>query len=133
MSSSHIAKEAHTGFAASSAYDAHRPSYPTEAVSQLLTALNVAHLEGATIADLAAGTGKLTELLAARPEKYNIIAVEPHDGMREQLEKKQLEGLTLLNGTAEDMSEITDESLDAIAVAQVNVNPRAAHPTLTSA
>ena len=133
MSSSRIAKEAQSGFAESFAYDAHRPSYPTEAVSQLLTALNVADLEGATIADLAAGTGKLTELLAARPEKYNIIAVEPHDGMREQLEKKQLAGLTLINGTAEDMSEITDESLDAITVAQVSVKLRALHPRLTPA
>jgi ubiquinone/menaquinone biosynthesis C-methylase UbiE len=121
MSSSRIAQEAHAGFAASSAYDKHRPSYPSEAVSQLLSAANVADVEGATIADLAAGTGKFTELLAARPEKYNIIAVEPHDGMREQLVKKKVPGLTVLNGTAEDMSEIADESLDALFVAQVSL------------
>lgn len=121
MDSSRIAPEAHTGFAASSAYDAHRPSYPTEAVSQLLSALNVTDVEGATIADLAAGTGKFTELLAARPEKYEIIAIEPHEGMREQLVKKQIQGLRVLNGTAEDMSEIVDESLDALVVAQVSL------------
>lgn len=118
MSSSRIAPEAHTGFAASSAYDAHRPSYPAEAVSQILSALSIADVEGATLADLAAGTGKFTELLAARPEKYKIIAIEPHDGMREQLEKKKLQGVTVVRGTAEDMSEIADESVDALVVAQ---------------
>jgi ubiquinone/menaquinone biosynthesis C-methylase UbiE len=121
MADTRIAPEAHTGFAASSAYDAHRPSYPPDAVSQLLSALKVVHVEGATIADLAAGTGKFTELLAARPEKYKIIAVEPHNDMREQLLKKGIHGLTVLNGTAEDMAEIADESLDAIVVAQVSL------------
>jgi ubiquinone/menaquinone biosynthesis C-methylase UbiE len=121
MGSSRIAPEAHTGFAASSAYDAHRPSYPAEAVSQLLSALKVADVEGATVADLAAGTGKFTELLAARPEKYKVIAVEPHKGMREQLVKKQIQGLKVLNGAAEDMSEIADESVDALVVAQVSL------------
>jgi ubiquinone/menaquinone biosynthesis C-methylase UbiE len=122
---SRIAQEAHTGFAASSAYDTYRPSYPAEAVSQLLSALRVAGVAGTTIADLAAGTGKFTELLAARPEQYKIIAVEPHDGMREQLEKKNLRGLTVLNGTTDDMSDIADGSLDALVVAQVS--PTFAH------
>jgi predicted methyltransferase len=119
--SSRIAQEAHTGFAASSAYDTYRPSYPAEAVSQLLSALKVAGVAGATIADLAAGTGKFTELLAVRPEHYKIIAIEPHDGMREQLEKKKLRGVIVLNGTAENMSEIADGSLDALVVAQVSL------------
>ena len=121
MSSFRIAPEAHTGFAASSAYDEHRPSYPDEAVSQLLSALNIADVEGATIADLAAGTGKFTEILAARPENYKIIAVEPHDDMRKQLERKKLQGLNVLNGTAEDMSAIANRSLDALVVAQVSM------------
>jgi SAM-dependent methyltransferase len=121
MDSSRIAAEAYTGFAASSDYDAHRPSYPAEAVSQLLSALNVVDVKGARIADLAAGTGKLTELLAARPENYEIIAIEPHDAMREELVKKGLQGVTVLNGTAEDMSEIADGSLDALVVAQVRL------------
>jgi hypothetical protein len=41
--------------------------------------------------------------------------------MREQLVKKKVPGLTVLNGTAEDMSEIADESLDALFVAQVSL------------
>lgn len=121
MNSPRIAAEACTGFAASSDYDAHRPSYPAEAVSQLLSALNVVDVKGARIGDLAAGTGKFTELLAARPENYEIIAIEPHDAMREELVKKGLQGVTVLNGTAEDMSEIADGSLDALVVAQVRL------------
>jgi ubiquinone/menaquinone biosynthesis C-methylase UbiE len=121
MADTRIAAEAHTGFAASSAYDAYRPSYPADAVSRLLSALKVVNVEGATIADLAAGTGKLTELLAVRLEKYKIIAIEPHDDMREQLVKKSIKGLTVLNGTAEDMPEVADESLDALIVAQVSL------------
>ena len=41
--------------------------------------------------------------------------------MREQLEKKKLQGLIVLNGTADDMSEIADGSLDALVVAQVSL------------
>ena len=93
----------------------------------MLTALNVADLQGATIADLAAGTGKFTELLVARPEDYKIIAIEPHDGMREQLENKRLPNLTVLNGTAEDMSEMADGSCDALVVAQVSLQLEACH------
>ncbi len=119
MSHSALAHEAQVGFAAASTYDAHRPSYPPEAVNQLLTALNVAEVKGATVADLAAGTGKFTELLAKRPESYKVIAIEPHEGMREQLESKKLNGLTVAEGTAEDMSEIADGSLDALVAAQV--------------
>jgi hypothetical protein len=61
---------------------------------------------------LAAGTGKFIEHLAARLENFKIIAVEPHDIMREELIKKRLQGVTVLNGTAEDMSEIADGSLE---------------------
>jgi ubiquinone/menaquinone biosynthesis C-methylase UbiE len=45
------------------------------------------------MADLTAGTGKFTELLAARPEHYSIAAIEPHEGMRNVLDKKSLRGL----------------------------------------
>jgi len=113
-----IAEEAQKGFAASSAYDAYRPSYPPEAVSKLLSALSVAGVQGAAVADLAAGTGKFTELLVARPEKFNVLAIEPHDGMRQELERKNLRGLKVVVGTAENMAEVATESLDALVVAQ---------------
>ena len=115
-----LAKEAQSGFAASTAYDAHRPSYPPEAISQLLSALKVADVEGATVADLAAGTGKFTELLALRPEKYNLIGIEPLDGMRSELERKKINGLRVVNGTAENMPGIKEESVDALIASQVS-------------
>lgn len=120
MSQTKLTHEAQTGFAASSAYDAHRPSYPEEAVSQLLSALNIADVKGATIADLAAGTGKFTELIAARPEQYNIIGIEPHDGMRTELERKDLKGVSVVDGSAEAMPEVQDQSLDALVASQVS-------------
>lgn len=50
----------------------------------------MAGVQNARIIDLACGTGKFTELLAARPENYEIVGVEPHQEMREQLVKKKL-------------------------------------------
>ncbi len=120
MSRTTIKQAALSGFAASSAYDSHRPSYPSEAVEQLLSALQVASIQNASVADLAAGTGKFTQLLAARPERYSIVAVEPHEGMRAELERKNLDGVKVLEGTAEDMSEIADGTLDALIAPQVS-------------
>jgi ubiquinone/menaquinone biosynthesis C-methylase UbiE len=111
--------EAQTGFASAAAYDTYRPSFPPEAVEQLLKHLEVYGVEGARIADLAAGTGKFTEILSARPEKYEIIAVEPHNDMRAQLEQKKLRGVTVVKGAAEDMSELDDGKFAAVIAAQV--------------
>ena len=113
---------AQSGFAAASAYDAHRPSYPAEAVSQLLDALKVTGVDGAKVLELAAGTGKFTELLSKRPENYSIIAVEPHDGMRQELEKKGLERVEVYKGTADSMPEVADGSVAALVAAQVGMS-----------
>ncbi|KAH7417217.1 methyltransferase [Cadophora sp. MPI-SDFR-AT-0126] len=83
-------KRAATGFSNAAAYDQNRPSYPQEAVDKLLNHLGVAGVQNAKIIDLACGTGKFTELLAARPEDFEIIGVEPYAGMREILVKKGL-------------------------------------------
>jgi len=79
---------AQTGFQNASEYDAHRPSYPAEAVGKLLTHLNLKDVKNARVIDLACGTGKFTELLVRRPEGYEILGVEPHEGMRRELEGK---------------------------------------------
>jgi SAM-dependent methyltransferase len=110
---------AQTGFASAAAYDAYRPSFPPEAVDELLKHLEVHGVEGARIADLAAGTGKFTEILSARPEKYEVVAIEPHDDMRAQLEQKKLRGVTVVNGAAEDMSKLDDGKFAAVIAAQV--------------
>lgn len=107
------------GFANAASYDTYRPSYPIEAVESLLRHLQVHDLEGARIVDLAAGTGKFTELLANRDEEYEILAVEPHDGMRGELERKSLKGVQVLRGEASSMAEVETQSVDAVVVAQV--------------
>ena len=116
--SNNLLQQAQTGFSDADSYDTYRPSYPDEAVSQLLESLHVAGRKGATVLDLAAGTGKFTESLARRPEGYNIIAVEPHDGMRRVLEAKNLPNVRSVTGFAEHMPEIADETIDAVIASQ---------------
>lgn len=114
-----INERAQSGFAKSSAYDAHRPTYSPTVVQFLLDRLGVAGQKNARILDLAAGTGKFTEALAAREERYDIVAVEPHDGMREVLATKKLPRVTVVPGTGESMPSVEDASVDAVIVAQV--------------
>ncbi|KAL7927916.1 S-adenosyl-L-methionine-dependent methyltransferase [Trichoderma austrokoningii] len=117
MASAEYLQASSTGFQDAKAYDTHRPSYPAEAVQSLLTHLGVAGKPRARIIDLAAGTGKFTELLAARPEEYEILAVEPTASMRETLVDKGLRGVAAKEGTAEKM-DVEDGWADGIVVAQ---------------
>ncbi|KAL7901119.1 S-adenosyl-L-methionine-dependent methyltransferase [Trichoderma sp. SZMC 28014] len=117
MASAEYLQASSTGFKDAKAYDTHRPSYPAEAVQSLLTHLGVAGKSKARIIDLAAGTGKFTELLAARPEEYEILAVEPTGSMRETLVEKGLRGVTAKEGTAEKM-DVEDGWADGIVIAQ---------------
>lgn len=119
MSHHQLAQIAQTGYAPAAAYDTHRPAYPLEAVERLLEALEIKGKSHAKIIDLAAGTGKFTEALSARPEVYEIIAIEPHDGMRAQLQRKNLRNVTVVAGRAESMTEIGDGSVDALVASQV--------------
>lgn len=82
--------------------------------------LQVEGLRGARIVDLAAGTGKFTELLAAREEEFEILAIEPHEGMRVELEGKQLRGVRVLDGEAGRMG-VERGSVDAVVCAQVGL------------
>lgn len=91
--------------------------YPPEAVDKLLRHLGVANQSNVHIVDLGSGTGKFTELLVARPEEFEVVAVEPHEGMRGNLEKKNL-GIEVLDGNAANMP-VTDEWGDALIAAQV--------------
>ena len=69
---------------------------------------------GRTVLDLAAGTGKLTRLLAETGAR--AIAVEPLRGMRAVLEEV-VPAAEALAGTAEAIP-LDDESVDAVTVAQ---------------
>lgn len=117
-SSQGLDERAQVGFSKSSAYDQHRPAYSLTIVQLLLEKLRLAGRNGAKILDLAAGTGKFTEALTARGEKYHIVAVEPHDGMRQVLEGKKLPGVTVKDGTASSIP-LEDGSVDAVICAQV--------------
>lgn len=94
--------------AAASIYERARPGYPDAAVDWLLPAGQP------QVVDLGAGTGKLTRLIADRG--VDVTAVEPSDGMREQLQSA-LPGVPVLAGTAEQMP-LEDDSVDAVLVAQ---------------
>lgn len=104
---------AHEAFDAEAAsYERGRPGYPAEAVAWIL-----AHLDkpaDSTIVDVAAGTGKLTRLLANGSSL--TVAVEPVAGM-----VAQLVGAVPLThavmGAAEALP-LVDERADAITVAQ---------------
>jgi SAM-dependent methyltransferase len=94
--------------AAALPYDRGRPTYPDDAVDWLLPG-------GARkVLDLGAGTGQLTRQLVARG--LDVVAVEPSDGMREQL-IRALPNVSALAGSAERIP-LTDNAVDAVLVAQ---------------
>lgn len=118
MTSQTIHDIATKGFDDAQSYDAHRPSYPPAAVASLLGHLGLEGQSGRHILDLAAGTGKFTELLSARPEGYKIIAIEPLDSMRNTLVAKKLPKVDVRPGTAAEMKDVEDGWADGCIVAQ---------------
>jgi SAM-dependent methyltransferase len=96
-------------------YRRFRPTYPPAIVDLLRRecALN----SGSTIADIAAGTGILTELLLA--EGFTVTAIEPNEEMRAACAalKPQYPKLKILAGTAEATG-LPNHSIDLITVAQ---------------
>ena len=97
---------------AADAYERGRPTYPDDVVDWLCEGLGIE--PGRTVVDLAAGTGKLTRLLARRGA--DLIAVEPVVAMRSRLER-ELDGVRVLTGTAEAIP-LEDEAVDAVTVGQ---------------
>jgi len=69
--------------------------------------------------------------LAAREEGFEIIAVEPHADMRKVLIERGLKGVTVLNGTAEDVP-VENGWADAVLVAQVGIESFPFSPVSTS-
>jgi ubiquinone/menaquinone biosynthesis C-methylase UbiE len=98
--------------AAAEVYERARPGYPDEAVAWVAERLGIG--PGRDVLDLAAGTGKLTRQLV--PLGARVVAVEPIDAMRAELERA-VPGVEALAGTAEAIP-LFDESVDAVTCAQ---------------
>jgi SAM-dependent methyltransferase len=93
-------------------YELGRPDYPVELNTLLAEQAGVG--PSSTVADVAAGTGKLTRLLALQP--CTLLAVEPMPGMRNQLRQAVPSALTVA-GTAEQLP-LRTGSVEVVTVAQ---------------
>ena len=102
------------------AYDSVRPAYPDEAVAGLIDAARRARGAHATgqggplrAADIGAGTGKMSELLARAG--FLVDAVEPSEAMRAQA--SSVDGVTWHDGLAEETG-LTNDLYDIVVFAQ---------------
>ena len=102
------------------AYDSVRPAYPDEAVAALIDAARRARGADASgqggplrAADIGAGTGKMSELLARGG--LLVDAVEPSEAMRAQ--SSSIEGVTWHGGVAEETG-LPNDVYDIVVFAQ---------------
>ena len=102
------------------AYDSVRPAYPDEAVAALVDAARGARGSAASgqdgplrAADIGAGTGKMSELLARGG--LLVDAVEPSEAMRAQA--SSIEGVTWHDGVAEQTG-LPNDMYDIVVFAQ---------------
>ena len=101
------------GFGADAArYDAGRPGYPHDAFGRIADVLGLT--AGTVVADIGAGTGKLTAPL--KRTGATVVAVEPVAAMAAFL-RTAVPGVPTLAASAEDLP-FHDASLDAITSAQ---------------
>jgi SAM-dependent methyltransferase len=96
-------------------YRRYRPGYPTAIVDLLRRECGLS--ADAVIADVAAGTGLLSEIFLA--EGFSVMAIEPNAEMRAACAEmeKQYPKLRCVQGTAEATG-LADDSVDLITVAQ---------------
>jgi len=96
-------------------YRLHRPGYPAAIVDLLASECGLN--SDSVIADIAAGTGLLTEIFLER--NFEVIAVEPNQQMREACSSliSQHPRLRCVDGIAEATS-LADHSIDLITVGQ---------------
>jgi SAM-dependent methyltransferase len=97
---------------AAESYERGRPSWAPEAVRLLESELGLG--PGRVVADVAAGTGKLTRLLL--PSGAAVVAVEPLPEMAGVL-RRAVPGVPVAGGVAERLP-LRDASVDAVAVAE---------------
>jgi SAM-dependent methyltransferase len=97
---------------AADVYERARPAYPEEAVRWIAERTALDH--GRVVADVGAGTGKLTRLLVVT--HAHVIAVEPIEAMRGVL-LERVPGVEVRDGVAEALP-LEDASVDVVTVAQ---------------
>ncbi|MBS0506248.1 MAG: methyltransferase domain-containing protein [Proteobacteria bacterium] len=95
------------------AYARGRPDYPAALAQWLSGTLELG--AGRQVADVGAGTGKFSALLAATGAA--VVAVEPVDAMRAQIEAQRWPGVRAVAGTAQALP-LPDAALDAVVCAQ---------------
>jgi len=96
-------------------YVKYRPGYPAEAIDCLMEACGL--IPGMAVADVGAGTGKLTGLLLAKG--LTVYAVEPNDAMRGAMELSLAgtPGFVPLKAAAEETG-LPGACVDAVTAAQ---------------
>jgi SAM-dependent methyltransferase len=94
-------------------YAKYRPSYPPEAISAIVDSLAPANPRTLTAADIGAGTGIFSRLLAARG--VLVLAIEPNEAMR--LAAAPHANVDFRPGSAESTG-LKDASVDLITCAQ---------------
>jgi ubiquinone/menaquinone biosynthesis C-methylase UbiE len=107
---------------AADAYERGRPEYSTEAIEFVRAKLTeFRDARGLRVADVAAGTGKFTKVLASFPAELvdTITAVEPVSAMRTKCSDllSATSRATVVDGVAERLP-FADAELDVITVAQ---------------
>jgi SAM-dependent methyltransferase len=107
-------EEMSTSFGAAAAtYEAGRPGYPAEAVEWMLQpARRAGH--ALRVADVGAGTGKLTRALVELGA--DVVAVDPDPAMLQNL-RRNVVGVPTFVGSAEALP-LPDSSLDAVVLGQ---------------
>lgn len=98
--------------AAAGEYEAGRPEYPFEAVAWMLEAMPAGSQR---VADVGAGTGKLTRVLMKAPGA-EVVAIDPDAGMLAAL-RAAVPGVPTFVGTAESLP-LPDSSVDAVVLGQ---------------
>ena len=109
-----VHKAAQQGFEKEAqAYARGRPDYPAALSAWLAQALGLG--PGREVADVGAGTGKFTALLATTGA--TVVGVEPVDAMRAKIDALQLPTLRAVAGTAQAIP-LPSCTLDAVVCAQ---------------
>lgn len=98
---------------AASAYEAGRPDYPGAAVTWMLQPV-ASHERSVRVADVGAGTGKLTRTLVEAGAE--VVAIDPDPAMLEAL-RTAVVGVPTFVGAAESLP-LPDASLDAVVLGQ---------------